>query len=386
MSSYARATIVLLLFASSSVIVSAQVVVSSTPTSITSLPPEGPLPVWSHTLPAPSVQLPAITAAALAPNGHCVAVAGVGAVDVLDTKGKTLWTWEYGKVNKFIVAGALAVSPRCDAIALVGSSSYKYTWVVSRQGFRVPIQTTSTPLGIAFSHDGESIALGTGACDLLLLGKSGSLKWKKVFKEGFCIFDELSFSADDKFILAQAGLVALDGTLLWSTNAWMAPASNLQTFVSWWVPNHGHATGRVSALAADGKVLWSRVAPGESAAISASGDIIAAPVYQKQQLTPEEWDNVEDIPVEIQVISRSGELLNTLPVGGTQVLAMSPDGNRVLVRVPEFVEELNLNGDVLLKISDPQMSYSKVFVADDFSAALIWRRSMGNAVEWFTLK
>lgn len=364
----------------------AQQVLSSTPVSIQRVPHEGAVPVWSHTLPAPSVQLPAITAAALAPNGRCVAVAGVGTVDVLDSKGQTLWTWEYGKVNKFITAGGLAVSPKCDAIALVGNSSYKYTWVANRQAVRVPIQTTSTPLGIAFSHDGELIALGTGGCDLLLLGKAGGLKWKKVFKDGFCIFDELSFSPDDKFILLQGGLVALDCTLLWSTAGWTAAASNLQTFVSWWVPNHGHATGRVSALAADGKELWDRIAPGESAAISASGDKIVAPVYQKQELTPEEWDNIEDIPIEIQVFSRSGETLKTLPVAGIQVLAMSPDGDRVLVRVADFIEELNLNGDVLLKISDPQMSYSKVFVPDDFSAALIWRRSMGNAVEWFTLK
>ena len=112
----------------------AQQVLTSTPTSIQHVPQEGAVPVWSYSLPALSVQMPAISAAALAPNGRCAAVAGVGRVDVLDMKGQKLWTWEYGKVNKFITAEALAVSPKCDEVVLVGDSGYKYTWIVGRHG------------------------------------------------------------------------------------------------------------------------------------------------------------------------------------------------------------------------------------------------------------
>jgi hypothetical protein len=54
----------------------AQQVLTSTPTSIQRVPQEGPAPVWSYSLPALNVQMPSISAAALSPNGRCVAVAG----------------------------------------------------------------------------------------------------------------------------------------------------------------------------------------------------------------------------------------------------------------------------------------------------------------------
>ena len=44
----------------------AQQVLTSTPTSIQRVPQEGAAPVWSYSLPALSVQMPAISAAALA--------------------------------------------------------------------------------------------------------------------------------------------------------------------------------------------------------------------------------------------------------------------------------------------------------------------------------
>ena len=390
MPSLARATILFVVFASTSLFTFGQTVLSSTPVSTERVSQEGAAPVWSHSLPPPSVQLPAITAAALAPNGACAAVAGVGRVDVLDIKGQKLWTWEYGKQNKFITAGGLAVSPKCDVVALVGDSSYKYTWIASRQGVRVPIQTTSTPMGIAFSQDGELIALGTGGCDLLLISKSGALKWKKTYQEGCLLFGALSFSPGDKFIMLQAwttGLIALDGTPVWTGFGWgMAPARDSQTFVVWSAPNHGPQVGNVSVVDAKGKELWSRVAPGDAAAISASGNKIAAPIYEDHDFSPAEWEKYQDQPVEIQIFSRTGEELKTVPVEGREVLAMSPDGNRLLVRVADFIEELDTDGNILLKIPDPQMSYSKVFVPDDFSGVLVWRRSMGNAVEWFILK
>jgi outer membrane protein assembly factor BamB len=381
----------LVLFLCVSVYASSQVVLSSKPVQTESTPQaqEGAAPVWSHSLPALNPQLPAITAAALAPNGRCAAVAGSGKVDVLSAEGKVLWTWDYSKINKFIIANGLAVSPRCDEIALVGGSGYKYTWLVDRHGLKEPIQTTSTPLGIAFSRDGELVALGTGGCDLLLIHKSGELKWKKTYNSGFCIFGDLAFSPADKFIMLQAGLIRLDGAEVWTRPGWgMAAARDLQTFVTWSVPNHGPAVGSVFAMNAEGKELWSRVAPGQAAAISASGDKIAAPTYEEPEhdFSPEDWYKYQDQPVEIQLISRSGETLKTLSFEAMEVLAMSPDGNRILVRVPNSLEEIDANGNLLLKIPDPQMSYSKVFVLEDFSGALVWRRSVGNAVEWFTLK
>src|SRR5271166_447096 len=89
----------------------AQQVLTSTPTSIQHVPQEGAVPVWSYSLPALSVQMPAISAAALAPNGRCAAVAGAGRVDVLDMKGQEaldLGIWQGEQVHHRRSIGSLA--------------------------------------------------------------------------------------------------------------------------------------------------------------------------------------------------------------------------------------------------------------------------------------
>jgi len=347
--------------------------------------------VWSRTFPELSPKTyPIPSAIALATNGKCAAIAGAGKVEVLDSTGKVLWTWEYGRVNKFITAGALALSPSCDEVALAGDSGYKYTWIADRHGLKVPIQTTSTPLSLTFSHNNELVALGTGGCDLLLITKSGEVKWKKGFSNGFCVLGKLSFSADDKFILLQGsstGVVGIDGNVIWMTSdSGMSAARDLRTFVSWWVPNHGPSWGRITALDGKGKELWRRTAPGISGAISASGDTIAAPVYANQNMTQEQWNALDEQDVEVQVFSRSGGVLKSMLVERAELLAMSPDGNGLLLRLESAIKELDLNGNTLATIPDRQLSYSTVLVPEDFAGALILSRNPELQLRWYKLK
>lgn len=389
--------LILLLLGLSSAFAPAQQTLTSTAVSTTTTPQLGPTAMWSRSFTELTVTTqPVASAIALAANGHCVAIAGARRAEVLDIAGHPLWTWDFGRVNKFITAGGLAVSPNCDAIAMVGDSGYKYTWIADRHRRKTSIPTTSTPLGIAFSHDGQLVAVGTGGCDLLLISKSGDLKWKRVLHEGYCTVGKLSFTSDDQFIMLQGsstGLVRLDGTPVWMASGWgMGAARDLQTFVSWWVPNHGPSTGSITVLNGTGKELWHRVAPGNSAAISASGGKIAAPVYEKQDLTREEWENVEEQPVNLQVFSRSGELLKSFPFAHAEVIAISPDGNRLLARVSEStqegvevsIEELNSEGKPILRIPDRQMG--TVLVPDDFSGLLVLSRSPALQLQWFKLK
>lgn len=329
----------------------------------------------------PSTQ-PAAAAAALAPNGRCAAIAADGAIDVVDIAGHKLWRWDYARNNRFLTVGPLAVSPMCDAVAMVGNSSYKYTWIANRSGHAIPVQTKSTPLSIAFSRSGDFVALGTGGCNLLLLNNSGELQWKKDLNNGLCILGKLSFSADDKFILLQGhtGLVAIDGTPLWlGLGVGMNAARDLQSFVSWFVPSHGPAWGDVSLLDAKGKDLWHSSGPGEPAVISATGDKIAALVYSKQNVTEEEFNNSEQ-ETELDLFSRDGKILKKLASGNTIPIAMSPSGDRVLVNTTFGIQDIDQDGRALFEIPG---AYGAAFVPDDFSGVLLLR---GAALEWFPLK
>lgn len=173
-------------------------------------------PVWSHSFPELTVGVrPIASAVALAANGQCAAIAGAGVARVFDIDGQTRWTWEYSKANRFITPGALALSPSCDELALAGDSGYKYTWIVNRHGPRTPIATSSTPLSLAFSHDGEHLAVGTGGCDLLLINKSEEVQWKKVLRvtpamaagitDHIWSLEEIAMLADEAFLLKKRG-------------------------------------------------------------------------------------------------------------------------------------------------------------------------------------
>jgi hypothetical protein len=75
---------------------------------------------------------------AFSDDGSCIAIAGNGEAQVISRYGRTLWRWNYRAVTKFLVSGPLAVSPKCDAIAIGGDSSYKYVWIADKTATQFP--------------------------------------------------------------------------------------------------------------------------------------------------------------------------------------------------------------------------------------------------------
>jgi WD40 repeat protein len=163
-----------------------------------------PSPTWSNSYPllalVPGSRQWRPATPAFSDNGSCIAIAGNGKAQVISNKGDTLWKWKYGTINKFIVAGELAVSPGCDAIALGGDSSYKYVWIVEKNGHKTSIPFPSTPLGLAFSRDGKSVAVGTGSARLYLFTRDGRERWSTP-PYSVSYPSDIAFSPDGGFIL-----------------------------------------------------------------------------------------------------------------------------------------------------------------------------------------
>ena len=94
-------------------------------------------------------------------DGLCSVVDQNGAIEVLDESGALAWRWNYRKVSRLIYPQETAVSPDCEAIAITGSATYKYTWLVDRSGKNVSIGTMGTPSDVAFDGAGAHVLIGT---------------------------------------------------------------------------------------------------------------------------------------------------------------------------------------------------------------------------------
>ena len=166
----------------------------------------------------------------------------------------------------------------------------------------------------------------------------------------------------------------------------MNAARDLRTFVAWAEPNHGPGIGSVTALDQNGNTLWSRVASSAGGVISPSGDKIVAWINENQSPTDEDGFRSDELKRTLQVLARNGDVITTLPVERAGPMAISPDGNRVLLSTEDGLEVIDLQGHQLVKISTPWSGSARAIVADDFSGVLIVRRNPQLQVQWYRLE
>jgi len=308
-------------------------------------------------------------------------------LEVLGVDGRTLWNWNYGAINRFIVAGPLAVSPMCDQVALAGYSGYKKVWLVDRRGRAKPLSMSSTPLSVAFDRDDKSLAVGTGGNSILLYGVDGKLLWKKIFQPWCCLPTGISFSADNRFLLIReggAGVLQRDGSVVWTSGAeGMNASRDLQTFVTWAEPNHGPGGGGIAVLDKYGKTIWEKLSDGPSAAITSAGDKIVARVAINQNPTREDLE--EPLETNVQVFSRDGSILKVFPHVDGRPVAISPSGDCVVVDSQEGIEGIRLDGKPIFSIGLDHTYFSTVIFAEDFSGALVFSRNLDPQLSWYKL-
>ena len=108
-------------------------------------------------------------------DGRCTVVDQKGVIEVIDPSGAVAWRWGYQKISRLIYPQETAVSPDCDAIAITGSTTYKYTWLVERSGKSVSIGSMGTPSDVMFDHTGERLLIGTFTGMLQMHARSGDL-------------------------------------------------------------------------------------------------------------------------------------------------------------------------------------------------------------------
>jgi hypothetical protein len=111
---------------------------------------------------------------------RCQAAATKTTLYVADPSGSLLWQWRFRDANRFIHVthqSTVALSPDCQHAILAGNVDYKYVWAVDRDGRARVLRTIGTPLFAAFSLDGMTVAVVTGALRGYLLAPMLTVKW-----------------------------------------------------------------------------------------------------------------------------------------------------------------------------------------------------------------
>jgi hypothetical protein len=330
-----------------------------------------PMPVWTLD------PIEQIVSTSVSSSGRCVAIATVEEVRVVSAEGRDLWRWEYRATNRFVSVNRVAISPSCRFIVTVGDPSYRYMWIVHQDGRRRSTGTRATPIGIAISHDGALIALGTGANEVRIYTADGALKSRTRLTAGCCA-NELIFSADDQNVfVTRLGTAAVSaaGQLKWSQwdfSMWAAP--NGHTFVGFWEPPHGPGVPFFTVRDENGRALWSRF--GGPAITDRTGEVILGAVNDSQR--PADQDPFNPNPATVTMLDRSGRLLATLP-GPGEPIGISDDGLRILMR-SDRLSAVSRDGSVVWSV--PLDRFPTIIHVPQMNAVVISSR---EEVDWFAL-
>ena len=348
-------------------------------------------PTWSNSYPSlvASPEHWQRATPAFSYDGRCLALAGNGEALVISNAGRTLWKWNYSKINHFVVAGSIAVSPNCNAIAMGGDSSYKYVWIVDRRGEAVAIPMRSTPLGLTFDRKGESVAIGTGGYRVFLFSRAGKELWSTPPYSLFLATD-LSFTPDNSLLMIRssgAAFVRLDGSILQKYDGEeMSVSSDFRTIGTWSQPPHGPGLGSVTVQDETGKVIWNNFSDDPGIVVTPAGDKVIARVSIDQELPKEEFQrNQFHEPQEsvLRLFARDGTLLREFPGIDGRPVAVSPDGKTVLLETGRSLNAIDLDGKQLYSIAAFFNSYS---IAPDFSAVVVFSRGPDGDLQYFKLR
>jgi hypothetical protein len=159
--------------------------------------------------------------------GRCIAFADKNAIQIVSPANDVLWAWPYRKVNRLLNLREVAVSHDCDAIAVVGDSTYKFAWIAERSGQLVTIPLPATPTEITFDRTSRLVVIGTFSGSVLLYSRDGQLQWTRDTRAR--IVEGVRISDDNRHISfkgwAGAGRVSVAGHVEWSEPGSGSPSS-----------------------------------------------------------------------------------------------------------------------------------------------------------------
>jgi len=321
--------------------------------------PRSVQPTWSLDLLAGTASISdsvasRISSTAWSSTGKCVAVSTADTVDVIDANGSRVWKWEFGRNNRLIRAGSLAVSPSCDAIAIVGDPDYKYVWIAQRSGARAFFKTNGTPWVVRFSLSGDVVAVTTGASLGYLFSRRAEVLWSgrdrdlplrgpsKVGPSDRMTASQTEFAREDVDTLFQ-GPFSSDGSMRSDDGRWT---------VNWGEPPHGPGNGLIQLFGPGDRIArWNKVIDCPSALILPGADrIIALGDLKSQDDTESSCEHRR-----LYVFDQEGRMLQSAPVEGVgYLLGATPNGRVFVYQQKDQIQGLDPSLKAVWVITTPR--------------------------------
>lgn len=284
---------------------------------------------WQHTFDEPVIAISAEH------DGDCFAALTERALAVFTYEGRRLWSRDLTTLGSSFRAGGVALAPTCHWAAVMGTSSYRYVWVLEKGGGgRYAAFRGETPTAVAISPQGDRIAVATGASRLHLLRPglgTRSMLERHAVKTTELLPRTLLFSRDGRRLMTTwgygAGSFDEEGRAIWEESGGVCSQS-LPADASWslavCMPPHGPGIDWVEARDASGVSLWSRPFADVRDAL-VSGDGTAAWVMAQPQ------GSGEDAPQRLMVFTREGKVATDLEVDMHGIVAVARDGTKALL-------------------------------------------------------
>lgn len=184
--------------------------------------------------------------------GRCSVFADNGVMQVVNPAGDVKWSWEFAKISRLLNPGDVAVAHDCDAVAVVGDSSYKRALIAERGGKLTTLLFEDTPAQVRFDRADRFVAVGTYLGSLSLFSRDGRIFWTRATDA--TIVQGITFTDDNQHITfgshGGAGTVSLAGHVEMSTRQGGDSSSDARSplpYYRWRI-----------ALSDDGTRMWLR--------------------------------------------------------------------------------------------------------------------------------
>lgn len=284
---------------------------------------------WQHTFDDPIVAISAEH------EGNCFAALTARELAVFTYEGQRLWSRNLTTLGSWFRGGDVALAPACDWAAVMGTSSYRYVWVLEKNGAaRHAAFTGETPTAIAISPQGDRVAVATGGFRLHLLRPglgTRSMLERAVVKTTELLPRSLLYTRDGRQLMTTwgygAGVRDGEGRDIWEASGGVCSLS-LPADASWslaaCVPPHGPGFGVLDARDAAGAALWSSTFGYVSSALI-SGDGTAAWVMARPKGTD------HDTPERLMVFTREGKVVADVETDMNRIVGVAHDGTKALL-------------------------------------------------------
>ena len=208
----------------------------------------------------------------------CIGVLTGGEVAVFGYDGAALWRRDFRKFSRIFQAETVVVAPSCDWVVLTGSASYRYAWLLRRDGRDEYVGFGAvTPLSAAIHPDGHEIAITTGGRSIHVADADPFVVRKRIPYTGF---GRLDYATADALLASRygAGVIGRDNAVKWSDTGGVCDIS-VPDDAAWSVtacsPPHFSSVGAVTVRERDGAKRWSKIIDTPHAAAAPDGSFIA---------------------------------------------------------------------------------------------------------------